>query len=508
MPDDPTAASAPAAAPHSTVLEAVWASSPLALLTLEADGTVASINPAGERMMQASAAEIIGERFSERAHRMDRALVRSLVEEAAAGGLPVRREIRFEQPGAPPRVGGMSIASLGPGSNGQSVVVVRDVTAERAPAAVASVAAMVEHEVKRPLALAREALEGLEPRWRDAGGEHARGSLEVSLHGIDQAASIVEARLSDISARLKAETDLRASEQRFRALVEQSIDPLFLTDEAGLILEVNPSAVVALGLPREALLGANFIEFAVVRSPHDGRLPWAVVFSAPDLPRTDELTLRRADGTTFPAEIRTVSIGGDGPPRCLSVARDLTERKRQLDATREAHAELERRVQLRTAELVGANAELERASRMKDEFLASMSHELRTPLNAVLGLSEALVEGVYGPLNQRQTRGLSSIHESGRHLLELINDVLDITKIAAGRLAVDRIPVDVSDMGLASLRVVREAATRKGLALDLLLDPDVCAVAADPRRLKQVLLNLLSNAVKKSHRPIKVCFPK
>ena len=101
---------------------------------------------------------------------------------------------------------------------------------------------------------------------------------------------------------------------------------------------------------------------------------------------------------------------------------------------REERAFLARRVEERTVELRMANAQLERASRLKDEFLASMSHELRTPLNAILGLSEALQEEIYGQLNEKQLKTLYTIEESGRHLLSLINDILDLSKIEAGRL--------------------------------------------------------------------------
>ncbi|MEQ2008661.1 MAG: ATP-binding protein [Limisphaerales bacterium] len=139
---------------------------------------------------------------------------------------------------------------------------------------------------------------------------------------------------------------------------------------------------------------------------------------------------------------------------------------------------------------------LPRAARLKDEFLANMSHELRTPLNAVLGLSEALLEQVSGPLNERQAKSLRVIHESGAHLLELINDILDLSKIEAGRVDLQLDAVPVEPLCRASLRLVKEAAYRKNLDVKLAVAPGVAAVRADERRLKQVLVNLLSNAVK------------
>jgi signal transduction histidine kinase/DNA-binding response OmpR family regulator len=158
--------------------------------------------------------------------------------------------------------------------------------------------------------------------------------------------------------------------------------------------------------------------------------------------------------------------------------------------------ELEQRVAQRTAELSTANAELARASRLKDEFLASMSHELRTPLNAILGMSEGLQDQVYGPLNERQLQSLRTVEESGRHLLSLINDILDVSKIEAGKVELEVLPISVKSICQASLGLVRQTAYKKQIRLSLKLDSAVTTVQADVRRLKQILVNLLSNAVK------------
>ncbi len=173
------------------------------------------------------------------------------------------------------------------------------------------------------------------------------------------------------------------------------------------------------------------------------------------------------------------------------VARALAQQ--ELRAERNLLAQ---RVQERTAELRRLNTDLERAGRLKDEFLAAMSHELRTPLNAILGLSEALRELVYGPVTPRQAQALETVQESGRHLLELINDILDLSKIEAGRVALNPERVELRALCESSLRLVREAALHKQLALDFWVAPPELELQADSRRLKQVLVNLLSNAVK------------
>ena len=157
---------------------------------------------------------------------------------------------------------------------------------------------------------------------------------------------------------------------------------------------------------------------------------------------------------------------------------------------------LEQRVADRTAELSLANSELSRVMRSKDDFLSAMSHELRTPLNAVLGLSESLAEGVYGEMNAKQAQSINTIAESGRHLLSLINDLLDIAKIGAGKMELDLKKANVEDMCQASLRLVLEQAQKKNLKLTLAMDNKSVMLTADERRLKQILVNLLSNAVK------------
>jgi signal transduction histidine kinase/ActR/RegA family two-component response regulator len=175
---------------------------------------------------------------------------------------------------------------------------------------------------------------------------------------------------------------------------------------------------------------------------------------------------------------------------------ELAERIRAEAALEVERAVLERRVAERTADLSLLNVELARTAQLKDEFLAGMSHELRTPLNAVLGLSEALQEDVYGPLTDRQRRSLHSIEASGRHLLDLITDILDLAKIGAGKLELALEPASIATICQASLRLITQLAHTKRLSVDLALDPTVTLFHVDARRMKQILVNLLSNAVK------------
>ena len=161
-----------------------------------------------------------------------------------------------------------------------------------------------------------------------------------------------------------------------------------------------------------------------------------------------------------------------------------------------ANAELEHRVVERTTELHQSNAELERANRTKDEFLANMSHELRTPLNSILGLSESLLEQRRGSLNSRQQKSLEIIESSGSHLLALINDILDLSKIEAGKFDFYPELIFVDDFCRSCLAFVKSQALKKSITITYCNETTVSKIYADPRRLKQILVNLLSNAVK------------
>lgn len=151
------------------------------------------------------------------------------------------------------------------------------------------------------------------------------------------------------------------------------------------------------------------------------------------------------------------------------------------------------------AKVAEKTAELELANRHKSEFLANMSHELRTPLNAVIGFSDVLKEQYFGPLNNKQSEYVQDINASGQHLLSLINDILDLSKIEAGKMELEATRFDLAETVETALTLVRERALKHGLALSAEVAADVGVVTADERKVKQVLINLLSNAVKFSH---------
>jgi len=192
-----------------------------------------------------------------------------------------------------------------------------------------------------------------------------------------------------------------------------------------------------------------------------------------------EVGFRTKDGHLVVVEGSiSVQTGNDGKRVTNGFFRDVTERKQAEIAMRQA------------------NLEMEQALRMKDEFLANMSHELRTPLNAVLGLSESLLEEVVGPINQRQEKYIQTIRESGKHLLELINEILDLAKIESGKIHLNIAHVNIHNICEASIRIVDQLAKKKKQIIHLEIDDNIHYVHADERRLKQMVVNLLSNGIK------------
>ena len=282
---------------------------------------------------------------------------------------------------------------------------------------------------------------------------------------------------------------LKEIEARKSAILEAALDCIITMDERGHIVEFNPAAERTFGYRESEVVGAELAEKIIppqLREAHRrGMAHYFKTGVGPVLGKRIEVTAMRADGSEFPVELAITTIRL-GPKRLFTAyLRDITARKRQEEALLVAKEATD-----------AANADLARANRLKDEFLANMSHELRTPLNAILGMSEAMLEQVLGPLTEKQTRSLNVVHESGAHLLALINDILDLSKIEAGKMSLQFEAVDIKAVCEASLRLVKEAAQRKRLNLTFTRACDGADVRGDERRIKQILVNLLTNAVK------------
>jgi signal transduction histidine kinase len=180
----------------------------------------------------------------------------------------------------------------------------------------------------------------------------------------------------------------------------------------------------------------------------------------------------------------------------LSIGLDITARRRAEEELRAIHAGLEQRVAERTAELVVAKERAEEADRLKSTFLAAMSHELRTPLNSVIGFTGLLLQGLAGPVNDEQSKQLRMVKDSGQHLLALINEVLDISKIEAGQIEIRDEPFDLPDSIRKAIQSVQPLADKKGICLVMRAASGVGQITSDRRRVEQILLNLLNNALK------------
>lgn len=301
----------------------------------------------------------------------------------------------------------------------------------------------------------------------------------------------------DITDQKEAQHALRKSEEQFRAFFEQA--PLGIgVARNGIILMVNRTYRRMFGYgEQDTIAGMPITDFIAPEERDYLRKRVRQRLQGDELDPQFEMTGLRRDGSSFLTlcDVAMIQLS-DGEPASVAFFTDITEIKRAKEALRQARDELEQRVEDRTVELSVTNAELAQAVQAKDEFLAAMSHELRTPLNAILGLSESLQEGVYGPLAEKQLMSLQTIERSGTHLLSLINDILDLSKIEAGKLDLNIGAVDVAATVQSSLQFVKQQASKKQIDLSVTVDESLRTIQADELRLKQIFVNLLTNAVK------------
>lgn len=300
----------------------------------------------------------------------------------------------------------------------------------------------------------------------------------------------------DITERKRSEQALRDSEQQYRQLVETLQEGVWVIDKQAKTSFVNPRMAEMLGYEVEDMRGRSVFDFmgAEARQQCEHYLQRRYQGIA----EQHDFEFRRRDGSLLYASLETSPFfdkEGNYAGTLAAVA-DISARRQAEEALRRNERELENKVAHRTRELKQLNVRLQQLAKLKDEFLASMSHELRSPLNVILTGVEMLQEGIYDPLNARQAETVARIGESGSHLLGLINDILDVSKIEAGKLELDLKPVDPLEICQVCLNLIQDAARKKQLHLENNCRAEAVKFQADPRRLKQILLNLLSNAVK------------
>jgi PAS domain S-box-containing protein len=295
--------------------------------------------------------------------------------------------------------------------------------------------------------------------------------------------------------RRKAEDELRESEEFNRSLVENLPDIITIYDSTGIVRFANRAALNILGSPASNIIGEPILSFVADYQRSDVEQKMRARLSGARLVPY-EVDIRTGSGAIITAILQAVPIRFRKEPVVLVLMTDITGRKLAEQKLLEAHHDLEKRVAERTRELSDANIRLQDLDRLKSAFLATMSHELRTPLNSIIGFSGILYQELAGPLNEEQKKQLGMVSDSAEHLLALINDVLDLSKIEAGQLKIANDAFDIRPVIDKAARTVRPLAEARHLALETEVAPGAGMVRADSRRVEQVLLNLLSNAIK------------
>jgi PAS domain S-box-containing protein len=305
----------------------------------------------------------------------------------------------------------------------------------------------------------------------------------------------------------RAEARAIALIEHFGSVTRHLNDMVFLLDDELHILEVNERVTEGLGYRREELVGRHIRELHA----DDPQTRSAGKRASEELLRTGRLQFsaeyRRKDGTMLPFEASARCFEANGRRLVQSIARDISERRAQElqlaeltaqrdRALRESHEQLERLVEERTRDLVEARDRAQHADHVKSEFLATMSHELRTPLNSILGFTDVMLQGMAGTLTGEQRRHLGIVRDSSCHLLELINDVLDMSRIEAGQLRLEPATFDAGELVRRRTQAFETAARDRGLELQVEVEAGTGDAVGDPSRIAQIIGNLVTNALK------------
>jgi len=288
---------------------------------------------------------------------------------------------------------------------------------------------------------------------------------------------------------------LEQSREYLNKVLNTSADMIVVADREGYITDCNTAAEKMLGYGRDELIGTKASDYWY--SPEE-RMETAERLEREESISNYETRLKRKDGRLIDISL-SISLLRDDSNRVIGtvgVSKDITEKKRYEEELKALNERLEEKVLERTRELEAANRELEKSNKLKSQFIANMSHELRTPLNSIIGFSETLLEMPVGGLNEKQERYIRNIHTSGKHLLQLINNILDLAKIEAGRLSLYHEEFLLRPVIEEAVSIVEMLARKKNITIHHDIDKDIGTITADRVKFKQILYNLLSNAIK------------
>lgn len=315
----------------------------------------------------------------------------------------------------------------------------------------------------------------------------------ITLLGIQAAYAIEKFRLIET---------ISETQNYLKNVLDNSADIIVTTDTEGRIVEFNKGAERILGYSKEDVIGKKAKDFWVQPEQRSEILK---ILEKEGYISNYETQLVAKDGRDIDVSLTLSYIlsSKKGILGTVGISKDITEKKKLERAIEERNLELqelnerlEQKVIERTKELEKANRELERSNRLKSQFIATMSHELRTPLNSILGFSELLMDEVFGALTEKQKRYINNIYNSGNHLLQLINNILDIAKIESGKMELHYEGFSVHQAISEVETVIKSLIDKKRQSLSINIDDNVSAIKADKVKFKQILYNLLSNAVK------------